>query len=359
MKKCQDIRDLLPLYPEGVLSDLEKQAVDDHLAGCASCRGELDYLQKAGRLVDQLPEIEEPPWFQQKIMARIREEAEEKSFAQRWFYPLRVRIPLQVVATLVVAVLAVYIYRSGDERVKDILPGSRQPVLELQLKRAPAATRDAGDQAWPAVPRKKFALPKESRQDKQTTGDMAMGSGEQKSQMPGSASDAVLPAFVDEVKGIAESRSDTNGVLQAKQNKSTQSLPQMADKAQEKTGSTLTASVKKRESYKTSTPSARPSMAASVVVAQQAAILIQVDNLNVALTDVEKILAQFNAEKVTKQDMEGRMAIRAEISGKHWKNLLSKLKSIGHVEEKDLPSDIDERIIKVVIDITEGQLMTR
>ncbi|MCK7513144.1 MAG: hypothetical protein MZV70_60065 [Desulfobacterales bacterium] len=197
-----------------------------------------------------------------------------------------------------------------------------------------------GDQAWPAVPRKKFAAPKRSRQDKQATGDMAMGSGEQKSQMPGSASDAVLPAVVDEVKGMAESRSDTSGVLQAKQNKSAPFMPQMADKTQKETGSTLTASVKKRESYRTECAIThgplwrRPWLSRSATT-----ILIQVDNLNAALTDVEKILAQFRAEKVTKQDAEGRMAIRAEISGKHWRGLLSKLKSIGRVEEKDLPSE--------------------
>lgn len=359
MNKCHDIEDLLPLYSDGVLSDAEKQVVDDHLAGCATCRGELTYLQKTGRLVDQLPEIEEPPWFQQKIMVRVREEAEKKSFARRWFYPLRVRIPLQVAATLVVAVLAVYIYRSGDERVKDILPGSRQPAIELKQEQAPATTRDSGDQAPPAMPKKKSAVPEEARQDKQATGDRATGSGEQKSQMPGSASDAVLGPDVDGVKGMAESRSDTNDVLQAKQNKSEPLMPQVADKAQKETGPTLTASVKKRESYKTSAPSSMPSMAASVVVAQQAAILIQVDNLNTALSDVEKILAQVNAEKVAKQDVEGRMAIRAEISGKHWKNLLSKLKSIGRVDEKDGPSDTDERTIKVTIEISERQLMER
>jgi hypothetical protein len=39
----------------------------------------------------------------------VRKEAGRKSFVQKWFYPLRFKIPVQVAATVVIAVLAVYI----------------------------------------------------------------------------------------------------------------------------------------------------------------------------------------------------------------------------------------------------------
>ena len=82
MSKCHDIQTLLPLYEEGILTDAEKQAVEDHLARCADCRREVTLLQKADRLVKNLSSVEEPPWFQQRIMARVREEAGKKSFWQ-------------------------------------------------------------------------------------------------------------------------------------------------------------------------------------------------------------------------------------------------------------------------------------
>ncbi|MCK7513145.1 MAG: hypothetical protein MZV70_60070 [Desulfobacterales bacterium] len=65
-------------------------------------------------------------------MARASRGGPKKSASRKGgFIRCAFKIPLQVMATLVVAVLAVYIYRSGDERVKDILPGSRQPVMEM------------------------------------------------------------------------------------------------------------------------------------------------------------------------------------------------------------------------------------
>ena len=79
MIKCHDIQKLLPLYEEGILADAEKQAVEDHLAQCADCRREMTFLQKADQLVKNLSSVDEPPWFQQRIMAQVREEAGKKS----------------------------------------------------------------------------------------------------------------------------------------------------------------------------------------------------------------------------------------------------------------------------------------
>src|SRR5512138_3324574 len=138
MKKCQDIEHLLSLYAEGILTDAEKRAVEEHLTDCAACRKELAYLQKAGQLVDRLSPVEAPPWFEQKIMARVRKEAAKKNSAKKWFYPLRFKIPLQIAATLVIAVLAVYIYRSGDVQVKAILPGAQKAVEEVKKEQQPA-----------------------------------------------------------------------------------------------------------------------------------------------------------------------------------------------------------------------------
>lgn len=47
---CNIIRDLLPLYAEGMASEESKALVDDHLRGCDSCTKELAELKKAPRI---------------------------------------------------------------------------------------------------------------------------------------------------------------------------------------------------------------------------------------------------------------------------------------------------------------------
>ncbi len=85
MKTCSDIKNLLPLYEDGVLSDAEKRLVEEHLAHCDACCRELADLRKAAALVRGLPEAALPPWFEQKIMAQVRREAESR--VKNWFWP--------------------------------------------------------------------------------------------------------------------------------------------------------------------------------------------------------------------------------------------------------------------------------
>ena len=42
---CEVIRDLLPLYVEGLASDESNALVEEHLAGCAACRDELEAMR--------------------------------------------------------------------------------------------------------------------------------------------------------------------------------------------------------------------------------------------------------------------------------------------------------------------------
>ena len=42
---CGIIRDLLPLYQDGVCSPESREAVQAHLADCAACREELEALR--------------------------------------------------------------------------------------------------------------------------------------------------------------------------------------------------------------------------------------------------------------------------------------------------------------------------
>jgi len=356
MKKCHDIEKLLPLYPEGILSDADKRAVSEHLADCAKCRKELAYLQKASQLVNDLPAVEEPPWFQQKIMARVREEARTKSPAQKWFYPLRFKIPVQIMATLVIAILAVYIYRSGDEQVNEILPGVQvqQPAQEMRQEQAPAPMPKASGQAVPVVPRKKSAVREEAAHDKQAAGNSVARGSVEKSEPPESRPDIAYEADAGRAKGLAESKDEAYGQFAPKQNETKSAKASMADQERIAEDRALPAMAKKKEYYKMAAPAAPQSLGVSAAVTPQARVFVRVDHLNTAASDVEKVLAQYDAKKVTKKQLaEDEVVIRAEVAGQNWQEVLTKLKGIGQVEEKVTPSDPGERVVHVMIEISD------
>lgn len=362
MKKCSAIKNLLPLYSEGILSDAEKRVVEEHLSGCSACQKELAYLQKAGQLVNNLSDVEEPPWFQQKIMARVREEAEKKSLARKWFYPLRIKIPVQIMATLVIAILAVYIYRSGDEQAKGILPGAPPPVVEMQKEQAPAQMPQAGKATLPpSVLREKTALREELKQDKQAPVRADVGSV-QKSEAPEIKANASYDAVASRAKGLAESKDEAKEARPAKPSGSAPALPQMAEPEKKVAEQTMPAPAKKSEFEKTAAPGAPRAMGAateaqrsaapSVATAPEVKVFMRVGDPNVAAADVEKVLARYHATKVTKQPSQGRVVIRAVISGKDWQSVFTRLETIGVVKEKIMPADMSEGSLNVVIEIS-------
>ncbi len=349
MKNCHDIENLLPLYLEGVLSAAEKHRVEEHLAGCIICRKEMACLQKAGKLVADLPDVEEPPWFQQKIMAQVRKEAEKKSLAQKWFYPLRIKIPIQIMATIVIAVLAVYIYRSGDEQVKQFLPGARPPAVEVQKEQPLPEPTPTKDMAQPATPNKKAAMREETKRAKEPVKDVAAGGSLQKSTEPEAKPQAAIETDASKGKGLAGKKDEVYPAVQARTEEPKSAKTELADQERNAENRLSSGMAKKKESYKMAAPAAPRSMAASTAGPLQASVWLRVDDLGAAIADVEKILAGYETKIKSRRILDRSVILYAEVSGKHWKEILSKIKILGEVEEKAIPEDIGERDIAVVI----------
>ena len=75
MKACNQIQELLSLFLEGETSPEETRHITEHLSSCQECKKALEELKKTVELVKNLDEVEPPPFFTQKIMAHVREEA--------------------------------------------------------------------------------------------------------------------------------------------------------------------------------------------------------------------------------------------------------------------------------------------
>lgn len=146
---CKEIDNLLPAYEEDLLPPGEKEVVEAHLAACERCRRSLADLRRAQELVRGLDEVEPPPFFEERIMSRVRQEAGEKrGFLRRLFYPLHIKIPIQALATVLVAVLAFHLYQQGDPEMKRVAP---LPVPFAEPAKEQAAAEPPGTAAAPKV----------------------------------------------------------------------------------------------------------------------------------------------------------------------------------------------------------------
>lgn len=306
MIKCHDIQKLLPLYEEGILADAEKQAVEDHLAQCADCRREMTFLQKADQLVKNLSSVDEPSWFQQRIMAQVREEAGKKSFWQKWFSPLGVRVPVQIVATIVIAVLAVYIYRSGDDQVQRILPGALPPAMEDQVQRTPApaplpeVTPPASEEVSATVGQKKSPVLEKRKKDKDTvvpSDDRRL----REKEMQEMKSEGIQVKDESTSKGSDKAEEPLSPALQDRVNEFKSTPERMSDSERAPAHGASTAMERKKEAYKMAAPSAVGSMAPSAPAQPQARIFLLVDNPGIVAEEVERILTRHGAGKVTKR----------------------------------------------------------
>jgi hypothetical protein len=132
-----DIRHKLSDYLDGSLTAEEKAAIEAHLKTCPLCGDALRELQKTVEHIQTVEEVDPPAWMTQKIMARVRTESEQrKGFFARLFLPLSVKLPIQAVALVFLAVAAFSIYRSIPSSTKS----SETPFREFAAgKAAPQA----------------------------------------------------------------------------------------------------------------------------------------------------------------------------------------------------------------------------
>jgi Putative zinc-finger/Predicted integral membrane protein (DUF2275) len=108
---CEEVEKYLSDFLDKSLDIERAQEIEDHLAACSVCSDEMASLAECQQLVSGLPAVEPPVGFTNRVMAQVREAANRPSLRERLFLPLRMKIPLQATAVVLIAVLAAYIYQ--------------------------------------------------------------------------------------------------------------------------------------------------------------------------------------------------------------------------------------------------------
>ena len=101
---CEIIKDLLPLYHDGVCSNDSKTMVEEHLAHCDSCKAELQVMD------DELPI--------NNVEQHLNEAEAVKKLSRRWKKGMRKSLLKGILITiLIIALIALVLYSFMDFRM--------------------------------------------------------------------------------------------------------------------------------------------------------------------------------------------------------------------------------------------------
>jgi len=112
----------------------------EHLAGCPRCSEELAGITECRRLLSSLPAVEPPVGFVTRVMADVREAAYRPGILERLFAPVRLKMPLQAAAVVLIGVLSVYLYQKEDTSNLPLTPITPEPVLSVQQESTKSET---------------------------------------------------------------------------------------------------------------------------------------------------------------------------------------------------------------------------
>jgi hypothetical protein len=313
--ECREIQGLLTAYLEGALKPHQGLLVQEHLSSCEKCRCAVEDLRKTGALVKGLEEIEPPPWLTQKIMARVREDAEQKGRVWRWlFYPLRVKLPLQGVAAILIVGLAAFLYKAMTPPFEAArMPSERGQVLHL-------------DERTPSPQREEMAA-RQSADGSELAKDAQQKQAEARQEAAGQFS--VKERRTHEEKSIAN-----QGPMALKMQDRSPESPEASRPAYapliipEKGLPPSPEEVTPRAYRKAKAPAPR-SGGVIEMKAERIDLKVRVTDIADAGKRIEKLLEEEGAHRVTRESREGRESISAEMQGDQVKALLQKLREVG------------------------------
>jgi hypothetical protein len=307
--KCNEIQEKLSAYIEGAIPSEEKIFINEHIKSCQRCSEVLSDLKKTVEYVRNLEEIEPPPWLTQKVMTRIRSEAEpKKGVLQKLLYPLHIKVPIGAVATIAIAVTTFYIF-------KTIQPPS--PIIVSPDK---IGTKQS------QKPEAKITIPK----------DKIASLSARKKELP---AEQPMPAKESEtIDKIVEAPKAPGPVVEQKE-----VMP-------------LAGAVAKEEMKRESLPAVPRAKALVERKKESIDLILNVKDIETANKEIERTVMQFEGKIIKTESLMGKNVIIAEFNSKKVKELIEKLKLIGEVKEKVIALETTEGDIEIRIEIVKISL---
>ena len=109
--KCNEVYELMPDMAAG-METIAPEATE-HVKGCAACAGKLAEVRQTMALLDEWQVPEPSPYFDTRLMARVREEKAQPVGWWQWL-----RKPALAVSLALVMVMSVTLFRTDAGRGK-------------------------------------------------------------------------------------------------------------------------------------------------------------------------------------------------------------------------------------------------
>jgi hypothetical protein len=335
---CREIEDLLPCMIDGALPEAEKMRIEAHLEACASCRKAFADLRKSDERVKRLEEVEPPPWLKTRVMARVREEAGQKEgILRKLFYPLHVKVPIQALASALIAVVAWNVFKTGEPEFRQMAPPptavQEAPQAHAPPEPGPAAGPAKRDESPAAREKKAFAPPPAQVQEPApqrttTVREETTADAEKQVERSRAAKRAAEPLKDEDAgRGTGEARpGEADRVLETPAQAQDQ-------KQRQKTMKAPVGAVAKEAGKQESRPAAAPVMSAAVSARPELEITLPARDPGAAANEVETILKQVSAQAVERQAREGRVILTARIKTERLEDFRERLKTLGPAQE--------------------------
>lgn len=355
--ECGDVRRKLSAYMEDLLSSEEKKMIDNHLSSCEQCAVRLEELKTTHSLVKGLDDMEPPPWLTQKIMTRVREEEDRNAgFLKKLFYPFSIKVPVQVLGIILIAVVAFQIYRTAEPD-KPIThapplpsPSVKEKVVQEESSGFLGKTADAPRSPSARIPiDDKVAAEKDTRS---AVGDSAreMDNQRRREQMPASPQPFGKTSRKMKLETAAENESSA-----AAPPPQTESLGEFRYEEiphdEEKTDALLSgrgAEPKSRDVVLQEQSKEQPAPAAGTSVSL---FVVQTKRLAHARAATENILKDLGGKDIEQISRSTGEVISADLPSGKIKEFHERLKTAGDLKTAPPLSELPPGIIRVRIEI--------
>ena len=325
-----DIRHRLSEYIDGSVTGEERAAIETHLKTCPQCSSALDELRKTIGHIKSVEEIEPPAWMTQKIMATIRAEAaEKKGFFHRFFFPLRIKLPIQAIAVLFLAVTGFYIYQTA-ERFSEApthelaTRNEAPPVGTAQDKLAKSESPALRSKQVPQTPAYKALDMKQGYE----TPPPPMLKGRATAPVPVPAQPAEPPMRKkDKVMAEQPTVSPYAGAPSLPQE---QTAPAAHDPGRDE-GRHEPAPLKRQSSGLSAGEGSGSESARSETI-----LTVSVKNIDDAAEDIEATIREFDGTIIETQQLDKKKIYVLSLDTSHAKDLVEKLKHMGAMKEQNL-----------------------
>jgi hypothetical protein len=105
--ECLRAKELLSEYLDGVLDTQSAAQLEMHLSRCTGCRQQLDALKALVSELNRLEPVKSPHDFLDQIHERLEPRSWFDTIVRKLFFPLRIKIPLELATAAVMAVLII------------------------------------------------------------------------------------------------------------------------------------------------------------------------------------------------------------------------------------------------------------